>query len=324
MTRWALVGHGYISAQFLGALAVVDGAEAVAVTGRDPGRAAAFAAEHGLAAASTVGELLSADVDAVYICSPHTAHLGPALECLAAGKPVLIEKPMTPTAADTSRLIAAARETGTFAMEAVWTRFLPIYDVVTQWIADGRIGDVQAISASFGFAATPDPAHRLFAPALAGGSILDIGIYPLTFAEMILGCGPDELRAVGHVGATGVDEHVVIAARYGETVAQMSSAIRANLDHMAVVHGSAGSIEVPWFWGASEATLVRGDERTTEHRPHDANGFEYEIRHLMDCVSSGKTESDVMSFDRSLQMARCCDDLRAQVGVRYPFERETA
>lgn len=320
--RWGLVGHGYISGQFLAAVESVDGADAVAVAGRDPDRVAAFAASQGMRPADSVAELLGFGVDAVYICTPHTVHLDAADQCLRAGVPVLVEKPMTPTATDTARLVARARETGTFTMEAVWTRFLPIYDAIRDWIAEGRIGDLQLVTASFGFAAPPDPTHRLFAPALAGGSILDIGMYPLTLAEMVTGSSADSLRAVGHVGTTGVDEHVVIVGRHGDVVTQLSCAIRANLDHVAVVQGSLGRIEIPFFWGASEATLIVGEERETISTPHPANGFEYEIRHVMDRVAAGAPESDVMSFDRSLHMAEQCDDLRRQVGVRYPFESE--
>ena len=320
-TRWGLVGHGYISGQFLPAVAAVEGAEAVAVVGRDSTRVEAFATEHGLTAMPSVAALIDA-VDAVYVCTPHTAHLDVALACVDAGIPVLVEKPITPTAADTRRLVDAARAADSFVMEAVWTRFLPIYDVVRGWIADGRIGELSSLTASFGFAAPPDPQHRLFSPALAGGSILDIGMYPLTFAEMVTGVEADVLRATGHIGSTGVDDHVVVAGRYGSVVAQLSSALRANLDHQAVVHGSEGSIEIPFFWGASEATLVRGDDRQTESRPHLANGFEYEIQHVMDCVAAGRTESDVMSLADSVRMADQCDELRRQVGVRYPFESE--
>jgi predicted dehydrogenase len=320
--RWGLIGHGYISGQFLGAVEAVEGADAVAVVGRDAGRVGAFAEAHGLGGATSVAELIDIGVDAVYICTPHTAHLAPAVECLRAGVPVLIEKPMTPTAADTARLVAEARATGVFAMEAVWTRFLPIYDVIRAWIAEGRIGDVQLITASFGFAAPKDPSHRLFSPELAGGSILDIGMYPLAFAEMVTGAPADELRAVGVVGSTGVDEHVVVAARYGSVVARLSSAVTANLDLTATILGSEGSIEVPVFFGASEATLVVGSERETAARPHPANGFEYEIQHVMDNVGTGRAESDVMSFDTSLRLAEQCDELRRQVGVRYPFEED--
>jgi dihydrodiol dehydrogenase / D-xylose 1-dehydrogenase (NADP) len=321
--RWGLIGHGHISLQFLEAIGAVEGAAAVAVAGRDAARVGAYASEHGLTPASSVAELVAGDIDAVYVCAPHTAHLAAAVECVNAGVAVLVEKPMTPTAVDTRRLIAAAEAANTFAMEAVWTRFLPIYDVVRGWIADGRIGEIQLVSASFGFAASPNPDHRLFSPSLAGGSILDIGIYPLTLAEMITGAPADELRAVGHVGSTGVDEHVAVAGRYGSVVAQLSSAVRANLDHTAVILGSEGSIEIPVFWGASETTLVRGDNRETISRPHPANGFEYEIEHVMECVGAGLTESAVMPLSVSLRMAEQCDELRRQVGVRYPFESAT-
>ena len=171
--RWGLAGHGYISGTFRAAVDVVDDAEIVAVSGRDADRAAHYGAEHGIdrSYGSLTSMLEAGELDGVYICSPHTAHLDAALHCIAAGVPVLVEKSMTPTAADTRRLAAAARDAGVFAMEAMWTRFLPIYRTVRGWIDDGRIGEVQLLGASFGFEAPFDADHRLFSPALAEASV---------------------------------------------------------------------------------------------------------------------------------------------------------
>ena len=321
--RFGMVGHGHISGQFLAAIEVVDGAYVGAVAGRDGGRASAFAQEQGIAAAyGSVGEMLQAEqLDAVYICTPHPSHVEAALACIEAGVAVLVEKPMAPSLAGASRIVDAARDAGVFAMEAMWTRFLPIYEVVRRWVDDGRIGDVQLVRAAFGFAAPVMPEHRLFDPNLAGGSLLDVGVYPLTVAHWLYDSHPSEYGVVGRVGETGVDEIVSITASYpGGGLAQLSSAIVANLDYSAMIYGTAGSIEIPVYFAADRAILRAGGEEETETAPHRANGFEYEIQEVVDCVRAGRTESERMPLSLTLEMAGLCDEIRGKLGVVYPFE----
>ncbi len=321
--RFGMVGHGHISGQFLAAIEVVDGAHVAAVAGRDSGRASAFAQEQGIAAGyGSVGEMLHAEqLDAVYICTPHPSHVEAALACVDAGVAVLVEKPMAPDLDGATRIVAAARAAGVFAMEAMWTRFLPIYEVVRRWVDDGRIGDVQLVRAAFGFAAPVMPEHRLFDPNLAGGSLLDVGVYPLTIAHWLYGSHPSEYGVVGRVGETGVDEIVSITASYpGGGLAQLSSAIVANLDYSAMIYGTAGSIEIPVYFAADRAILRAGGEEETEAVPHRANGFEYEIQEVVDCVRGGRSESERMPLSLTLEMAGLCDEIRGKLGVVYPFE----
>lgn len=318
-----MVGHGHISGTFRDAVAVVDDAEIVAVVGRDQTRAEAYATEHGIASAyDSIDALLnSGGVDAVYVCSPHPAHLGAARSCIDAKVPVLVEKPMTPSAATTKQLLEAASAGGVFVMEAMWTRFLPIYDAVREWVDSGRIGEVQLLSAAFGFREPVSAEHRLFSPELAGGGILDVGVYPLGLAQWLYRSGPEVLEAVGRVGETGVDEHVAMSARYpGGGLAQLGCAVRAELDHHATIRGTEGHIVIPTFWGAESATLfTSAGEETTEVR-HRANGFEFQIEEVMGCVANGERESQRMPHAASLELAMLCDQARHQVGVRYPFE----
>jgi dihydrodiol dehydrogenase / D-xylose 1-dehydrogenase (NADP) len=321
--RWGVIGHGHISGTFREATATIDGAEIVAVAGRDLSRAQAYASEHGIDAAhDSIDTMLSAGgLDAVYVCTPHTAHAEAALACVEAGVPVLVEKPMTPTAATTRELVAATAAAGVFAMEAMWTRFLPTLEAVRSWIDEGRIGEVQLLTASFGFRAPAMSDHRLFSPELAGGGILDVGVYPLALAQWLYGSAPEAVRAVGSVGETGVDEHVAISARYpGGGLAQLGCAVRANLDHHAVIRGTDGHIEIPAFWSAQSATLfAEGVEESTE-TAHTANGFEYQIEEVMGCVAEGRTESPRMPHAASVELAELSDEIRDQIGVRYPFE----
>ncbi|MCY3862723.1 MAG: Gfo/Idh/MocA family oxidoreductase [bacterium] len=321
--RFGMVGHGHITSQFLAAMEVVEGAHVGAVAGRDSGRASAFARDRGIAAGyGSVGEMLDAEqLDAVYICTPHPSHVDAALACIDAGVAVLVEKPLAPNLEGASRIVTAARDAGVFAMEAMWTRFLPIYEAVRRWVDEGCIGEVRQVTASFGFAAPVMPEHRLFNPDLAGGSLLDVGVYPLTIAHWLYGSHPSEYGAVARVGETGVDEIVSIAASYpGGGLAQLSCATVANLDLNAVISGTAGSIEIPIFFAADRAILRAGGEDEIEEIPHRANGFEYEIQEVVDCVRAGRTESERMPLALTLEMAGLCDEIRGRLGVVYPFE----
>ena len=320
---WGMVGHGNISAKFRAAMEVVDGPDIVAVAGRDAGRAQAYATEHQIAAAfASVDEMLAAGgLDAVYICTPHPAHLTPALACIAAGVPVLVEKPLTPNYEMSKQLADAASSAGVFAMEAMWTRFLPVYADVRAWIDDGRVGEVQQLEASFGFRAPMMPELRLFTPELAGGATLDVGVYPIGLAQWLFGAAPEAVHAAGTVGDTGVDGHVAILASYpGGGLAQLGCAIRANLANRAVIRGTDGHIEIPIFWNAQSATLHAGSEPEITSTPHRASGFEYQIEEVMACVADGQTESGAMPMASSLQIAEVCDEVRHQLGVIYPFE----
>ena len=191
--RFGMVGHGHISGQFLAAIEVVDGAYVGAVAGRDGGRASAFAQEQGIAAAyGSVGEMLDAEqLDAVYICTPHPSHAEAALACIEAGMAVLVENPMAPSLAGASRIVDAARDAGVFAMEAMWTRFLPIYEVVRRWVDDGRIGDVQLVRAAVWLrrsgdarasAVRPESGGR--EPARRGGVPIDRRLLALRFPTL--------------------------------------------------------------------------------------------------------------------------------------------
>ncbi|MYL09198.1 MAG: Gfo/Idh/MocA family oxidoreductase [Acidimicrobiia bacterium] len=321
--RFGMVGHGHISGQFLSAMEVVEGAHVDAVAGRDSGRASAFAQDRGIAASfGSVGEMLDAEqLDAVYICTPHPSHVEAALACVDAGVAVLVEKPLAPNLEGATRIVDAARDAGVFAMEAMWTRFLPIYEVVRRWVDDGRIGDVQLLTAAFGFAAPVMPEHRLFNPDLAGGSLLDVGVYPLTIAHWLYGSHPSEYGVVGRVGETGVDEIVSIAASYPSGgLAQLGCATVANLDFSAMIYGTAWSIEITVFFAADRAIWSGGGDEEVEEIPHRANGFEYEIQEVVDGVRAGRTESERMPLSLTLEMAGLCDEIRGKLGVVYPFE----
>ncbi len=207
-------------------------------------------------------------------------------------------------------------------MEAMWTRFLPVIRKVREWVKEGRIGDVRLLKADFGFRTGINPEGRLFKPALAGGALLDVGIYPLSFATMLFGANPKQILSTAHLGETGVDEENSILLSYeGGQTALLSSAIRLNSGSDAYIMGTEGSIKIPSFFNAKSATLTAADG-TEETFSDDRTtlGYVYEAEAAGQYLREGKLESEVISLDETLQLMRMMDEIRGQWGLRYPFE----
>lgn len=320
--RWGVVGTGVADA-FVGALHAHTGQRAVAVTARDADRTAAFAARHGIDRVHGSVEALCADpqVDAVYVSTPHPLHHRHALTAVAHGKHVLVEKPLAMSAAEAREVLQAARAAGVLAMEAMWTRYLPQSDVLRQVLADGMLGEVHLVVADFGFPAPDDPAHRLWNPALGGGALLDAGVYPVSFAESVL--GPlDLVSAVGRARAGGVDEraHLQLSSASG-AVAQVSTSLVTSLPTQAAVAGSQGvaRLAAPFFtpttlevtvgaWaGAASARFV--DDRFAT--PHE--GMCDEAQAFARYVGEGRLESPVHDHASTVAVLEVLDAARAAV-----------
>jgi len=322
--RWGILGPGSIAKQFARGLSASLEAELRAVAGRSLARSEAFAAEFKIPKTYASADELLADpeIDAVYIATPHPFHLPLVLSACAAKKAVLCEKPLTPNAQGTLQAVAAAKQHGVFLMEALWTRFLPAIVQALAWISDGRIGEPRLLEASFGFRMGWEPESRLLAPELAGGSLLDVGIYPLALAAWVFGTEPTALKAVGHVGLTGVDEQAALVLSYprGE-LAVVNSAVRTNTRHVATIYGTEGSVTLrePW-WKATEVTLSANGTEETLKFEFRANGYEYEADEVQRSVRAGKLESALVPHATSIALARMLDSAREQLGVKYPFE----
>lgn len=330
---WGLVGPGRIANRFAAAVASLPGAGIVHVCARDPAKAAAFAARWAAdAAAGSSMDALLADpaVDAVYIATPHAQHGDLIRACLLAGKAVLCEKPLVPSLAQAEPLLALARERGVFLMEALWTRFLPAYDQLARWLRDGAIGELRGIQSSFCFPAPYDPASRLFAPELAGGALLDIGIYNLAATRFVLehalGACPEPglIEAQGWLAPTGVDRQVAGTLRFEAQglSSQFVCSVDAASDNAMRILGTRGQILLPRdFWQATALELWRrGEETQRVEAPFAVNGFEYEIGEAMACIRAGQLESPRMPHAETRALLAWMDRIRAQVGVRYPFE----
>ncbi len=322
--KWGVIAPGRIAHTFAkGILSIVD-AEISVVASSSQERADTFAEQYDIAKAYDSYEALVADpdVDAVYISSLHHQHFAQAMLALEAGKPVLCEKPLTVNAAETKKLIETAREKNLFLMEAVWTRYLPIYGTVRQWLDDGEIGELVMMNASFGFRAEQDPNSRLLDPNLTGGALLDTGIYPLSISQWVMGQNPKSFQVHGLIGETGVDELIAATLVYENgVVSQFSSNFRSASRNEFVIYGSAGHIRIHAdFWGGTRATLnVNGKEQTVI-ADFDATGFEYQTVEAMRCIREGLLESPKMTHADTLATMTLMDNIRAEIGLKYPFE----
>ncbi|HNP73172.1 MAG TPA: Gfo/Idh/MocA family oxidoreductase [Kouleothrix sp.] len=322
--RWGILGTGNIAAQFARGLAELDDATLVAVGSRTPEAAAAFGQRFGAARAHGSYAALAndPDVDAIYVATPHPFHKDNTLLCLSAGKAVLCEKPFAINAGEAAEMIASARARGVFLMEAMWTRFLPHMVRLRELLAAGVIGEVRMLQADFGFRTGFDPRGRLFDPALGGGALLDVGIYPASLASMVFGA-PERIAGMAHLGATGVDEQSAMIFGYaGGQLALLSQATRTNTPHEALLLGTAGRIRVhgSWWKAASMTLSLDGQPDERIDTPSVGNGYNYEAAEVGRCLRAGLAESATMPLDETLAIMRTLDEVRAQWGLRYPGE----
>jgi predicted dehydrogenase len=322
--NWGIIGPGNIANKFAAALQLAGNARLKAVASRDSSRAQAFAAAHGADNSYDDYIKLVADhaIDAVYIATPHGFHAEHSLLCLQHGKAVLCEKPMALNASQVGDMIAASRRHHTFLMEAMWTRFLPLLRQTEELIDSGRIGRIKYIRADFGFLAPYQPSSRLYDLRLGGGSLLDIGIYPLFLCLHLLG-KPDEIRAAGHLAASGADEtcHALLTYSDGRS-AVVSSTLACQTSLTAEIAGTEGSIRIPTPWYKNDSLIWNRTGQPDEiiRLETMVNGFEYQIREVARCLDAGLTESPSMTHAFSMTMAETMDAIRRQIGVNYPIE----
>lgn len=322
--RWGILGAGSIAHKFATGFGGVEDGELYAVGSRSLEKANEFADKFNIPKRyGSYEELVSdPDVDAIYVATPHSFHKEHTILCLNAGKGVLCEKPIAVNAREVEEMVECARKNNAFLMEAMWTRFLPIYYKVEEWIEQGLIGDVHMVVADFGFRAGINPEGRLFNPSLAGGALLDVGIYVVSLASLIMKKPPAKIVSMANLGETGVDEQSSVILGYDEgQMAILYTAIRTNTKQEARIIGSKGSIYIPSFWNATTAILeIPGQEDQVVEIPHLVNGYCYEAQEVNRCIKEGKIESDRMTWEESISIMKTLDELRAQWGLKYPME----
>lgn len=322
--RWGIVATGGIARKFAEACAFeskrTGRSTLAAVASRDEKKAVQFAQEWGIPLSYDSYERLFADptIDAVYIATPHSSHAELSLAALKAGKAVLCEKPVSLTAGEFYPVVEAARQESRFFMEAMWMKFNPSFLKALEWASTGRIGKLKFLRADFCLDSPYNPAGRLYNPALGGGAILDVGIYPITCAVMFGGKGkPESFSSYMKRLDNGVDLYDKFRFAYpGDLEMDLSCAINLQgIEELrsAVIVGEAGSIVLPLFWMAQEARLLDNSGTITEQfdSPFECNGYEYEIREVERCLSTGKTESAIQTWADSIMVMELMDALRA-------------
>jgi predicted dehydrogenase len=319
--RWGVVGPGRIAEKVVEDFAVVDGARAVAVASRSQARADDFAARHGLDRAyGSYKEILTdPDVDVLYVATPHPQHHAIALAALRAGKALLVEKSFTATTPGAAEVIDLARKTGVFVMEAMWTRFQPAVVALRELIADGAIGELRSVQADLGVTREYDPADRLFDLALGGGALLDLGVYVVSFAQMLLGT-PERVVAAGSLFPSGADAEAALLLDYADgRTATLTTSLRNALPGQARVFGTTGWIDVlPRFHHPETIVLHRvgAEPETITRRPLGA-GYAHELIEVTEGVRAGRPESAVMPLADTLAVQRLLNDAAQQLGVRH-------
>lgn len=323
--RWGILATGGIAHAFTSDLRTA-GLDVAAVGSRSAASAQAFADEFGIPRAhGSYDELIAdPDVDILYVATPHSHHLEPAVAALEAGKHVLIEKPVTLDAGQATAIRDVAAGRGLLAMEAMWTRYLPHMIRIRELVRSGALGEVRALAADHTQQISADPAHRLNALELGGGALLDLGIYPVSFAWDILGA-PVEVRALGRLGETGADTEVSIALTHASgAVSSLLTSSRAAGPNTAHIIGTKARIEIDRVWYTPTSFRLVAPDGTVleEYRSVvDGRGMQYQALAAEQIVADGRADSDLLPFGESVLIMGTLDEVRAQVGVTYPKER---
>jgi predicted dehydrogenase len=323
--RWGFLGTGYIARKFAEALEFLPAAELAAVGSRTLPSAEAFAKQYHVPRVHGSYQALVEDpnVDVVYVATVNSWHHKNCLDALQAGKPILCEKPFMVNSGEAEEVISFAREKRLFLMEALWTRFIPAFILARQMWESGVIGDVRVAMSEFGFICDQTPPAHLFNSKLAGGSMLDVGAYPISLAHILFG-EPDTLASLAQIGETGVDEQTGMLFGYrGGQLAMGYSSFNVESPKEATVVGTKGYIHIhaPFYCPSSFTLYLNGKEAEVFNIPYEGNGWNYEAVEVMQCLRSGKLESDLASHQETLALIRTMDRIRAQIALKFPFEK---
>jgi predicted dehydrogenase len=325
--RWGIAGTGRIASDFAEDLALLPGARLAAVGSRSQESADAFADRFGIPNRHVGYENLAADpeVDAVYVAVPHTGHCDVVLTAIAGGKAVLCEKPFSVNAGEAERMVAAAAAAGVPLMEAMWVRFLPHFIALRELLGEGAVGEVRSFTGDRGALLSTDPEHRVLNPALAGGALLDLGVYPVSLASMVFGGrAPERIEALMRPAVTGVDAQISMLFGYESGAhALISTALDTQSANQVSVVGTAGRIDLPEVWSRSGPlflTTYEGGESRVYAFEHEGNGLRHQAGEVGRLLRAGLTESPVIPWQETVDVMRTMDRVREAAGLRYPGE----
>ena len=322
--NWGIIGCGRIAAAFAEGLKSLPDAGLTAAASRTEGKAKTFCKKFFIPGCHETYDAIvnDPDVDVIYVATTHNFHFDHARLALEHGKHVLCEKAFTLNAGQAEILIETARKHNRFLMEAMWTRFLPCTRKLLELLAGGIIGEVRLIKADLCKKFPRDPQDRFFNLNLGGGSLLDLGVYPISFAGFIFGGTPADIHSAAHIGATGVDEQAAYLLFYdGGRHAVLSSSLVAALPPDAYVTGGGGYIHVPHFTRPTRFHVYRNESQPeTIEMPYESSGLNYEAAEVMRCIRAGKLESEVLPLRETLETMKMMDHIRSQWDLKYPDE----
>lgn len=320
--KWGILSTGHISDKFTSALKMLPEAEISAVASRNEETAKNFADKHGiLKSYGSYSDLANDDeIDVVYIGTPHTFHLENSVMCMRAGKSVLCEKALTINARETEEMISVAKEENVFLMEAMTTRHIPLVKKIQNWIKSGIIGEVRMVNASRCLRREFKPSARQLNPKLGGGSLLDLGIYVISFASMIFQKPPESVFGYGHIGEFGSDEQGAAILKYDKgEIANLSFALRTDAGNEAYVYGTKGYIKIDEIFAVPTKASLFIDKKEYEviEEPIIGSGLIYEAKEVMRCIKEGLNESPYMPLKESLQIMQIMDKIRSHWELTY-------
>ncbi len=322
MLSWGIIGCGNIAHSFVKDLQLLGGHRLQAVASRTINKAQAFAQEYNVVSAyGDYNSLLSdKQVDVVYIATPHNSHLEWSIAAMNNKKHVLCEKPLAVNKKQVLTMLEAAKYNQVFLMEALWSRFNPTINEVKKKCDSAVLGELKQLHAEFSFKSKHPAESRLFNPQLAGGAILDVGIYPIFLAYFLFGY-PDDISITAKFGDTGVDIQSSIILKYPDKQASLVCAINYEGECQSVVAGTKGRIVIPRRWHEAQGyrEIIEGEEKSFS-LPTTGKGYTYEILETARCISNGKLESSYWSHQDSINVISILDELRIQIGLKYPFE----
>jgi predicted dehydrogenase len=311
--RWGIVSAGTIAHTFAADMAHVANAEVTAVAARTNEAATRFAARYDIATAYEGYATLyaDADIDAIYVATPHTLHFENAADALRAGKAVLCEKPLSTSASECQALLDIVAATDGYLMEAMWTWFLPAIRRARAWVEEGRIGELRHVRADFGYPKKYDPHARVYDASLAGGCLLDMGIYPIAIARLFTARSPRDVHAISRHAPNGVDDDVTMLFDYDGCVASLATSFRCKLQNAAYIIGTEGYIQIPDCWRASECHLFMLDEKIDSFVDERiGSGFEFQIAAVSDDILQGRRQSATVPHAASLAFQQDMDRVR--------------
>lgn len=322
--NWGLIGTGTISNVFAEGLTSLDNARLYAVGSRNQATANSFAEKWGMSHAYNSYDELFADplVDIVYIGTPHNFHFQNVRDALNAGKHVLCEKAFTVNALEARELVSLARQKNLFLMEAMWNRFQPWYSLVRQVLDEKQLGELHHLKADLSFRFDVGLEHRIFNPDLAGGALLDLGVYPIALASAFLG-KPQDILSAANICETGVDDQVSMIFKYASgATAELGCSSRFLSKNNATLHGSLGYLELHGMIGRPHRiSIQRQSEELIEiDTPHTSNGYQYEAQAVMEMLEANQTEHPLMPLAETIEIMETMDQIRSQIGVSYAGE----